>query len=142
TEERAGRMLYRSFGTNLPGGVLGNVFRLHIKNAANTNIVYHAGRLLALWEGGLPHRLDPVTLDTLERDDFGAQLRNPAPSPERLPAPELPFSAHPKRDLAGGDLYNFGVCPGSQPRLLIYCVDERGLRIVRELPLDGYSFIH
>ena len=28
-------------------------------NAANTNIVWHAGRLLALWEGGLPTELDP-----------------------------------------------------------------------------------
>jgi carotenoid cleavage dioxygenase-like enzyme len=31
---------------------------------ANTNVVYWGDRLLALWEGGLPHVIDPVTLQT------------------------------------------------------------------------------
>ena len=44
-------------------------------NAANTNIVWHAGRLLALWEGGPPHALDPVTLETLGPHDFARQAR-------------------------------------------------------------------
>ena len=47
-------------------------------NAANTNIVWHAGRLLALWEGGPPHALDPVTLETLRP----ARLLGPARGPD------------------------------------------------------------
>ena len=61
----SGRMLYRGFGTNLPGGFFANALRMRFKNAANTSVVWHGGKLLALWEGGLPHRLDPTTLDTL-----------------------------------------------------------------------------
>ena len=43
-------------------------------NAANTNIVLHAGKLLALWEGGPPHALDPRTLETEGPYDFGGKL--------------------------------------------------------------------
>ncbi len=32
------------------------------KNVANTAAVHYGGRLLALWEGGLPHELDPAGL--------------------------------------------------------------------------------
>ena len=45
-EQRAGRMLYRSFGTNLPGGLRRNFLRLRFKNAANTSVVLHGGKLL------------------------------------------------------------------------------------------------
>ncbi|WP_295434907.1 carotenoid oxygenase family protein [uncultured Thiodictyon sp.] len=59
-EEAAGRLLYRGFGTNRPGGVLANALRLRFKNTANTNVIWHGGQLLALWDGGLPYRLDPA----------------------------------------------------------------------------------
>ena len=32
---------------------------------ANTAVVHYGGRLLALWEGGLPYQLDPAGLQTL-----------------------------------------------------------------------------
>ena len=66
-ESRAGRMLYRSFGTNLPGGFRRNFLNLRFKNAANTSVVLHAGKLLALWEGGQPHALDPGITSALCR---------------------------------------------------------------------------
>ena len=34
-EEAAGKMLYRSFGTNIPGGIRTNFFKMKFKNAAN-----------------------------------------------------------------------------------------------------------
>ncbi|MBI3796342.1 MAG: carotenoid oxygenase family protein, partial [Deltaproteobacteria bacterium] len=52
-------------------------------NAANTNIIVHAGKLLALWEAGPPHELDPHTLDTIGPYDFGGKLLGP-------------MTAHPK----------------------------------------------
>jgi all-trans-8'-apo-beta-carotenal 15,15'-oxygenase len=82
-EARARRPVYRSFGTNLPGGLRKNLFRTTFKNAANTSVVWHGGKLLALWEGGLPHRLDPETLATFGRDDYGGRLRNAACSTAR-----------------------------------------------------------
>ena len=57
-ERKAGKILYRgAFGTQRSGGAFFNMFDVNIKNVANTNALYWGGRLLALWEGGLPHRL-------------------------------------------------------------------------------------
>lgn len=143
-EERTGRLLYRGLGTNLPGGLLHNFLRLRFKNPANTNVVYHGGRLLALWEGGLPYQLDPVTLDTLGRCDFGGALCNRSASwIERQISSHLPFSAHPKLDPQSGDLYNFGVMLGSQPRLSLYRLDGDGeLHCERVVPIPHEAFVH
>ena len=142
-EARAQRMLYRSFGTNLPGGVRRNALRLNFKNAANTSVVLHAGRLLALWEGGLPHALDPVTLFTHGRYDYAGRLQNPGSRLARAVAPELPFSAHPKRDVDTGDLVNFGTLIGPQPRLALYRVDPAGVMgAPRLVDLEALSFVH
>jgi all-trans-8'-apo-beta-carotenal 15,15'-oxygenase len=143
-EERTGRLLYRGLGTNLPGGLPRNFLRLRFKNPANTNVVYHGGRLLALWEGGLPYQLDPVTLDTLGRCDFGGALRNRSASwLERQIASSLPFSAHPKIDPQTGDLYNFGVMLGASPRLHIYRVDTDGeLHSERVVSISHEAFVH
>ncbi len=142
-EARAGRMLYRSFGTNLPGGLRRNFLRLRFKNAANTSVVVHGGKLLALWEGGLPHRLDPETLATLGRDDYGGRLRNRTSLLGRLLAPELPFSAHPKRDVDTGELWNFGTLLGPRNQLLLYRVAPDGtMAAPRLVPLDALPFVH
>ena len=111
-EEAAGRMLYRSFGTNLPGGFSRNFLKMHFKNAANTNVIFHGGKLLALWEGGWPHRLEPATLETLGRYDYGGVLRNDFSFIDRQITPELPFSAHPKVHPGSGELFNFGTAAG------------------------------
>ena len=142
-EERAGRMLYRSFGTNLPGGLRRNLLKLHFKNAANTSVVMHGGKLLALWEGGQPHALDPVTLETLGRHDFAGQLRNQSGLLGRLVAPELPFSAHPKLDVDSGELFNFGTLMGPQNSLVSYRVQRDGIMVAPTfVPLPALSFVH
>ena len=43
------------------------------KNVANTNVVRHAGRILALYEGDLPYELTP-TLETNGLYDFAGKL--------------------------------------------------------------------
>ncbi len=135
-EQRAGRLLYRNFGTNRAGGFFGNFFRTHLKNVANTSVIYHHGRLFALWEGGLPHLLDPVTLDTIERYDFFGALKNRGPLLERVLLPELPFSAHPKVDPQTGELYNFGLYLGPNPKILLYAIRSGvALTVTREIPL-------
>ena len=145
-EQRAGRLLYRNFGTNRAGGFFGNFFRTHLKNVANTSVIYHHGRLFALWEGGLPHLLDPVSLDTLERYDFFGALKNRGPLLDRVMLPELPFSAHPKVDPQTGDLYNFGLYLGRHPKVLLYTIRSGvALTVTREIPLSapllGHDFL-
>lgn len=142
-EALAGRMLYRAFGTNLPGGLRANLLKLQFKNAANTSVVEHAGRLLALWEGGLPHALDPVTLETLGRETFHGRLLNQGHWLDRRLMPELPFSAHPAVDDETGELWNFGTAYGARPRLMLYRVDARGHCAPPQIVhLPRMSFLH
>ena len=62
---------------------------------ANTNIIAHAGRLLALEEAHLPVEMDRNSLATLGFHNFGGALKTP-------------FTAHPKRDPRTGELLFFG----------------------------------
>ncbi len=142
-EERTGRMRYRSFGTNLSGGLLRNLLRLNFKNAANTSVRWHAGRLLALWEGGAPYRLDPATLATLSQEDFDGGLASPFSGISRWLAPLLPFSAHPYIDGETGELTNFGLVSGSPNLLMLYRIGPDGhMDEPRQHPLNRFSFVH
>lgn len=143
TEERAGKMLYRSFGTNLPGGMRKNLFKMRFKNAANTSVVYHGGKLLALWEGGLPHEIDPETLETLSRFDYQGVLKNSFSWLDQQIFPELAFSAHPKIDPNTGILYNFGTVPGTKRRLILYEVGPDGKAVIAQAhELSEMTFVH
>ncbi len=142
-EERSGRMRYRAFGTNLPGGLPANLFRLNFKNAANTSVRWHAGRLLALWEGGPPHRLDPATLANLGTEEFGGGLASPFSGLGRWLAPLLPFSAHPTLDAASGELHNFGLVSGRPNLLMLYRIGADGrMEAPEQHALERFSFLH
>jgi carotenoid cleavage dioxygenase-like enzyme len=67
-----------------------------IRTTANTNILFHAGVMLACKEDGPPYALDPDTLDTIGVWDFDGQLESAT------------FSAHPKFDPHTGDMLTFG----------------------------------
>lgn len=56
--------------TARPGGWLKNVLRLPV-SMRNTNVMVEGGKLYALYEGGKPTEMDPVTLDTLGERDLG-----------------------------------------------------------------------
>jgi carotenoid cleavage dioxygenase-like enzyme len=62
--------------------------------AANTSVVRHAGRILALVENGLPYEMTPE-LDTVGPWDFGGRLTTA-------------MTAHPKQDPVTGELHFFG----------------------------------
>jgi len=104
-ETRANRVRYRGFGKMRPGGALANAFRLP-GNVANTSVLLHEERLLALWEGGPPTALDPRTLATLGIEDFDSRVRA--------------FSAHPKIDPQTGEVFNFGIDYGRKTTLTPY----------------------
>jgi all-trans-8'-apo-beta-carotenal 15,15'-oxygenase len=121
----------RGLGTLKPGGILANALRLPA-NVANTSVVLHAGELLALWEGGNPHALDPDTLETLGKQNFDGDLR-------WLGA----FSAHPKVDPLTGDLFNFGIEVFPRPMLRCYRLDPRGrLHHLRDVHIPEPVFNH
>lgn len=142
-EEQAGRVLYRCLGTNRPGGLLANFLRLRFKNAANTHVIEHGKRLLALYEGGPPYALDPDSLQTEGVWDIDGALRNPFDAVTRLLTPLLPFAAHPSIDPETGELIGFGLLPGRPNRLLTYRIDRAGRCIEsRNFALGRSSFVH
>ncbi|MCJ8276586.1 MAG: carotenoid oxygenase family protein, partial [Bdellovibrionales bacterium] len=142
-EEAAQKMLYRAFGTNKPGGFFKNFFNTKFKNASNTNVIHHGGKLLSLWEGGWPHEIDFNSLNTLSRFSYQGRLKNPFGFMDKKINPQLPFSAHPKVDPKTGRLYNFGTAFGVKNRIIVYSVNPEGqLDSLRSIELDHLSFIH
>ena len=65
-EQAAGKALYRGAFSpaNVTGDLFYNPFDFTYKNIANTGVVEWNNEVLALWESGMPHALDPKTLDT------------------------------------------------------------------------------
>jgi carotenoid cleavage dioxygenase len=90
-------------------------------NAANTNIIVHGGKLLALWEAGPPHELDPRTLETIGSYDFDGKLQGP-------------MTAHPKIDPETGELLFFGYSPF--PPYLRYYVASADGKITRSEAIE------
>ena len=66
---------------------------------ANTNIVWHGGKLLALEEAHAPFEIDPETLDSIGAWRFDSRL-------------EGPMTAHPKLDPTTGEMLFFGYMAG------------------------------
>ena len=92
------------------------------KDTANTSIVFHHERLLALWyRAGKPYALDPLTLETLGADDFGGKLRCEA-------------SAHAKADERTGDLCFFDY--GMKPPYMRYGVVDAAGSLSHFVPVD------
>ncbi|MDB9524982.1 carotenoid oxygenase family protein [Oscillatoria sp. CS-180] len=129
-EEQAEAFLYSGYGSLAPGPFWQR-WSSQLKNAGNTSVLALPNGILALWEGGWPHRLDAKTLETQEVDALG-----------KLQADE-PYSAHPKRHPQTGDIFNFGMVAGANATLNIYRSDVSG-RIDRKqsIPLNGIPLVH
>ena len=88
---------------------------------ANTTPFAFAGRLMALKEDSLPHLINPVTLETTGKWDFGGEYRS------------LTFTAHPKVDPLTGEMIAYGyeaTGPASRD-VFSYTIDRTG-QVVRE----------
>jgi carotenoid cleavage dioxygenase len=92
-----------------------------IKNTGNTNIVWHAGKLLALMEAAFPTELVPCTLETIGEWTFAGQLGTA-------------MTAHPKIDPETGEMLFFGYSPF--PPYLVYHVVDRAGVLRRSEPID------
>ncbi|MFF5211250.1 carotenoid oxygenase family protein [Streptosporangium sp. NPDC000396] len=95
---------------------------------ANTHIVRHADRILALVENGLPYEMTPQ-LDTIGPCDFGGRLTTA-------------MTAHPKEDPVTGELHLFGY--GFAPPYLTYHRLAADGELVSSLVVDvpGPTMIH
>jgi carotenoid cleavage oxygenase len=98
-------------------------------SVANTHVVTHAGKILALVEVCLPTEVRP-DLSTVGRYDFGGKLRSP-------------MTAHPKMDPVTGEMLFFGYDPFGPPWLRYHVVNAAG-ELVRSEDIDirGPSMVH
>ena len=87
-----------------------------VKNPANTHIVRHAGRYLALWEGGLPTEVT-AQLDTVGEYTFAGSLNGA-------------MTAHPRIDPRTGEMFFFGYSV-FEPVIRYYVVDAHGALVHR-----------
>ena len=107
-ERDAGRFLYSAFGTGIQSEA--PIQGPDSMNVANTNAIEHAGKVLAMWEGGSAFALDPKDLSTL------------GPVTWKEGFEQVPFSAHPKLDTAG-NLWNIGTFGD---KIVVWHIDAGG----------------
>jgi carotenoid cleavage dioxygenase-like enzyme len=99
-------------------------------NVANTHVVRHGGRLLALYEAGFPMELDPRTLETRGIWDFHGRL-------------DRAMTAHPKIDPRTGELLFFSYVFGSARELAYFRADRDGALVeARKIPVPFPSLMH
>jgi len=91
-ERDAGRSLFGAFNPmeNDP-----SVANIETNGLANTNVVWHGNKLLALEEGNSPFEMDPHTLESRGSWDFNKRYQGP-------------MTAHPKMDPVTGEMLFFG----------------------------------
>ncbi|AFY75268.1 lignostilbene-alpha,beta-dioxygenase-like enzyme [Synechococcus sp. PCC 7502] len=129
-EEKANKLIYGNYGMTATGAWWQR-FSKSSKNVANTSVIALPDKLLALWEGGLPHALDLETLETFGIENLEG-LEN-----------RLPYSAHPKHDANTGEIFNFGISYGKNAILHLYRSDRNGKLIRKnQATLAGLSMIH
>ncbi|MGH7075631.1 MAG: carotenoid oxygenase family protein [Stellaceae bacterium] len=88
--------------------------------AANTNIVWHAGKLLALYEATLPFALDPETLAPGGYYDFAGAFKDGR------------FTAHPKLDPETGEMVFFAYSAGGFfSKTMLYGVIDKAGKLTR-----------
>jgi carotenoid cleavage dioxygenase len=112
-EHAAGRALFATSGN--PRDADPAVAGTPTNGVANTNLVWHARKLLALEEGHAPIEIEPRTLATIGPWTFGGTL------PGNM-------TAHPKIDPGTGELVAFANFPGRDftGRIAYYVADASG----------------
>ena len=97
-ENKADKSLFGTFGNPMTTDptALGKD-----SGVANTNVIWHAGRLLALEEGHQPFEVDPATLEPRGYTSYAGKANR--------------FTAHPKIDPETGEMVFFGYGVGEMP---------------------------
>src|ERR1700728_950152 len=96
------------------------------RTVANTTPVWHAGRLLMSKEDGRPYRVDPRTLETLGRYDFGGKLKSQT------------VTAHVRIDPETGELFFYGYeADGLASTKVAYCIADQSGELTREQWFDA-----
>lgn len=120
-EHEAGKAVYGSFFLEPPDLERIRAGKPPYKHTANTAVVWHDGRLLALMEATEPYEIKVPSLDTVGPYTYGGRLKHR-------------FTAHPKVDPVTGDMLFFGYAL-SKPYVQYSVIDAQG-QITRTTPID------
>ena len=123
-EQAAGRFLFRTWATPVPGGPLVNALS-GFANQAGVTVLRRDARLFAFDDGAVPYALDPDSLETL------------GPASLQAEGELVGFSAHWKLDAKRGDGLLFGLRYGPQSALEVWQLPPGGghaRRLRLELP--------
>lgn len=124
-EQQAGRSLWQ--GLKEPPRA--DTPDMPLKNTSNTDVKFHAGRLLTMWyRSGMPYAVDPETLQTLGHGDCEGQVSR--------------VSAHSRPDEHTGELLFFDY--DTKPPYMRYGVvdAQRQLRHLIDVPMDQPGLPH
>ena len=134
-ETAAGKMIYRGFGGSPKGSFLKRFGPP--ANPANTGLMLHGDKFLALNEGGRPYAVDPYSLDTEGEYNYQNSLGK-----------SNVFSAHGKVNPKTGCYYNFGMlfefgAKGPKPGFELYKISPTGKMVDRaRFSIDHMTLIH
>jgi carotenoid cleavage dioxygenase len=98
-ESEAGRSLWTGVMEPPADNPFGNAHGLNLRDSANTDVIFHRGKVLATWYlCGTPYGLDPLSLETIGAEDFLGTMAGD-------------MMAHPKTDERTGELFWFDYGP-------------------------------
>lgn len=127
-ESRAGRFLY-----NGTGSVIANSRPMKSSesvNTANIALLPVNDELWALWEAGMPYKMQPSSLQTNGQVSFNTELDG------------MPFSAHPHTDRFG-HIWNFGdLSVFGQSAMVIYQLNANGALLQYKVVSAPKSYVH
>lgn len=117
-EDKAGKAIWPGiagpYDFRLPGSP--------IKDVSNTDVIFYNGHLLSLWHmAGDPYKVDPLTLETIGREDLGGKLAHSV-------------SAHSKTDPHSKELFFFNY--QDEPPYMSYGMADPEGRLVFDIPVD------
>ncbi len=126
-ETKANRILFSGFGTY--GAELTSGGSANALSPGNISLLDHAGDLLALWEGGSPHIINPETLETEGIKSWSDETIG------------LPFGAHPRKD-QDGSLWNIGYSVNPAALILYHISADGVLQQTHILPQTATPMVH
>ncbi|WP_370947624.1 carotenoid oxygenase family protein [Amycolatopsis sp. cg5] len=129
-ESEAGKGLWKGVMESPKDNPFGNHHGLGLKDNANTDLVFHRGKLLATWYMcGSPYSIDPLSLETLGAEDFLGTLVGD-------------MMAHPKVDERTGEMFWFDY--GPRPPYMRYGVVSADGKVASttEIELPGPRLPH
>jgi carotenoid 9,10(9',10')-cleavage dioxygenase 1 len=109
---------------------------------ANTSLIFHHNKLLALEEADMPYRIHPKTLDTLGLTyHFGKNMNRTSSDSNNEPTI---FTAHPKIDYTTRELIGYGCGYDPTKQILNYYVINPDGNITTNFPitLRHTSYMH